>query len=186
MPLLDRFLTCPLLCNVVHNLRVEVVDISVVSQMQILLVPLVQKFIEILQLQYVDNVLDVWFAGPAVFGAVVEETAKLPQLRRLHGHWRCTCPSLCNDRCRVVQTSENCEGPAVAVLFNVVDVPVVQVDILASSSWTRSLTCPLCQRQWRCSQWRCLKFSSSPVFVDIPVVQHRRVRCFQHFWLWRR
>ena len=20
----------------------------------------------------------------------------------LHGHWRCTCPSLCNDRCRVV------------------------------------------------------------------------------------
>ena len=61
----------------------------------------------------------------------------------LHGHWRCTCPSLCNDSCRVVQTAENCEGPAVAVLLNVVDVPVLQVHLSSSSPWTRSLTCPL-------------------------------------------
>ena len=38
-------------------------------------------------------------------------------------------PSLCNDSCRVVQTSGNCEGPAVKVHLNVVDVPVVQVVI---------------------------------------------------------
>ena len=45
-------------------------------------VPSVQKIIEILQLQYIDKVIDVGFAGPAVFGAIVEETVELPQLRR--------------------------------------------------------------------------------------------------------
>ena len=42
----------------------------------------IQKNMEILQLQYIDKVIDIWFAGPAVFGAVVEETVELPQLRR--------------------------------------------------------------------------------------------------------
>ena len=44
--------------------------------------PFVQKFIEILQLQYIDKVIDFGFAGPAVFGAIVEETVEIPQLRR--------------------------------------------------------------------------------------------------------
>ena len=106
VPLLDRFLTCPLLCNVVHSSRVKVFDISVVAQRLRSFGPSVQKIIEILQLQFIDKVVDVRC-----------------------GHWRCTCPSLCNDGCRVVQTAENCEGPVVAVLLNVVYVPVVQVDI---------------------------------------------------------
>ena len=33
-------------------------------------------------------------------GAFVEETAELPQLRRLHG-LLLPCPSLCNDSCMV-------------------------------------------------------------------------------------
>ena len=78
VPLLDWFLTCPW-CNVVHSSRVKVVDISVVAQMQI---PLFLLIIEILQLQYIDKVIDVGFAGPEVFGAIVEETVELPQLRR--------------------------------------------------------------------------------------------------------
>ena len=72
-------------------------------------------------------------------GAFVEETAELPQLRRLHG-LLLPCPSLCNDSC-MVQTSENCEVPQLQYFF-VVDVPVVQVH-LGVQSWTRSLTCPL-------------------------------------------
>ena len=59
--------------------------------------PSVQKIIEILQLQYIDKVIDVWFAGPAVHGAVVEETAELPQLRRFAWTLLLPCPSLCND-----------------------------------------------------------------------------------------
>ena len=39
----------------------------------------------------------------------------------------CCMPVVCNDRCPVVQSAENCEGPAVAALFKVADVPVVQV-----------------------------------------------------------
>ena len=51
VPLLDWFLTCSLLCNVVHSLRVEVVDISVV---------------ETLQLQSIEKVVDVCYAGSRV------------------------------------------------------------------------------------------------------------------------
>ena len=54
-------------------------------------------------------------------GAFVEETAELPQLRRLHG-LLLPCPSLCNDSC-MVQTSENCEVPQLQYFHRVVDVP---------------------------------------------------------------
>ena len=65
---------------------IVVVDISVIAQWQI---PMV---IEILQLQYIDMVVDVGCAGPAFSpGFVVQETAELPQLQ--HGpcrsHARC-------------------------------------------------------------------------------------------------
>ena len=43
-------------------------------------IPSVQKIIESLQLQYIDNVIDVGFAGPAVFGAIVEETTVVAML----------------------------------------------------------------------------------------------------------
>ena len=45
----------------------------------------------------------------------------------LHGHWRCTCPSLCNDS-PLVQTAENCAGPAVAVFCG-------RCPFCAGSSW---------------------------------------------------
>ena len=101
--------------------------------------PSIQKNIEILQLQYIDKVIDVGSAGRAFLGAFVEETVELPQLRRLHG-LLLPCPSLCNDSC-LLQTSENCEVPQLQYFF-VVDVPVVQVH-LGVQFWTRSLTCPL-------------------------------------------
>ena len=75
--------------------------------------------------------------------------------------WSCSSSVL---SWRRQSSSHNCSRRA---LDQVVDVPVVV------------------QRQGF-SQWRCLRYSSSPVHVDIPVVQHRRVRRFQQFCLWRR
>ena len=71
-----------LLCNVVHSPRVQGRRHLCRGADADPLGPSVHKIIEFLQLQYIDKVIDVWFAGPAVFGAVVEETAELPQLRR--------------------------------------------------------------------------------------------------------
>ena len=118
VPLLDRFLDMPVSvrrwCTVPgrqgrrHFCRgAEAVSLG----------PSVQKSIEILQLQFIDKVFDVCCAGPAgSSGAVGEETVEIPQLQ-LAAAWTLslTCPSLCNDRWLVVQSSENCEGPAVAV-----------------------------------------------------------------------
>ena len=120
VPLLDWFLTCPL-CNVVHSSRVKVVDTSVVAQMQI---PLFLLIIEILQLQYIDKVIDVGFAGPAVFGAIVEElsmdtvVAMLVVVQRQLPWFR---------------GQKTAQVPQFQYFF-VVDVPVVQVDI-----WVRSV-----------------------------------------------
>ena len=45
------------------------------------------------------------------------------------------CPVVCNDRCRGVQSAENCESPVVAVQFDMaVDVLVMQVCSLSSST----------------------------------------------------
>ena len=69
-------------------------------------------------------------------------------------------------------SAENCGISAVAVL----------------TRWSMSLfmqfidkivdVAVIMQRR-RVSRWRCLRLSSSPEFVDIPVVQQRRLRCFQ-------
>ena len=108
VPLLDQFLTYPLLCHM-HSTRVKVVDISVVAQMQI------PFTIEILQLQFIDKVVDVRCAVPAVSGAVVDETAELPHLQLVsHGHCRCHARR-CATTAAVFFRSENCEGPSVAV-----------------------------------------------------------------------
>ena len=79
-------------------------------------------------------------------GAVGEETVELPQVQPVeHGHCRshahrcATTAAGC-----VVQTSENCEGPAVAVHLNVVVVLLCRSSSVFVHSWTRSLTCPLC------------------------------------------
>ena len=73
--LLHRFLTCPLWCNVMHSSCVQVVDICGGADADSF-GPSLQKIIEILQLQFIDKVVDVCSC------AVVEETAELPQLRR--------------------------------------------------------------------------------------------------------
>ena len=96
----------------------------------------VLKTIEILQLQFIDKVIDVSVVQ-------VQQVPRVQSVRRQsrshscsslqRGHLSFTCSSSCNDRCRVVQTSENCEGPAVAVHLNVVDVPVVHVCWRSSS-----------------------------------------------------
>ena len=59
VPLLDWFLTCPLLCNARCTVSVvKVVDIPVVTQ-AILMVSTVLNTKEILQLQFIDKVFDV-------------------------------------------------------------------------------------------------------------------------------
>ena len=57
--------------------------LGLVLDMPVVVVPLgpVQKTIEILQLQFIDKVFDVCCAGPAISGAVCEETVELPQLQ---------------------------------------------------------------------------------------------------------
>ena len=92
---------------------------------------------------------------------------EIPQLQPLRLDTVVHMPVVCNDSCRMVQTPENCEGPAVAVPLNpCVDVPVVPV------CWRSSLTrcgrpCEHAVTQSR--SWRCLRISSSPDMVDIPV-----------------
>ena len=75
--------------------------------------------IEILHLQSIDQVLDVPVVQVQVFsGAGREKLVEIPQLQPLILDTVVHLPVVCNDRCRMVQTPENCEGPAVAVLMN--------------------------------------------------------------------
>ena len=77
----------------------------------------VQKTIEILQLQFIDKMVDFCCAGPA-------DSSLLSVRRQSRSHsssssiraWTRSlpCPLVCNDRWPVVQSAENCEGPAVA------------------------------------------------------------------------
>ena len=108
---------------------------------------LVLKTNEILQLQFIDKVVDFCCAGPSSSGAVGEETVELPQLQLVLWTRSLTCP-LCSTREAGCQSAENCEGPAVAS-DKVVDVPVSAVhrrfgrpcDHAATSSCSpRSLT----------------------------------------------
>ena len=146
VPLLDRFLTCPVIVQRRCAVRgVKVVDTSVVAQMQF---PLVLLFRKPLRFSSCSSLIRFSMSIVQVqqfSGAVGEETVELPQLQAVE-QWTLSlpCPSLCNESCRVVQTSENREGPAVAVRLNVVDVPVLHVVIGFVYSWTSSLTCPLC------------------------------------------
>ena len=50
-------------------------------------------------------------------GADVEETVELPQLQLVELRIGCCMPVVCNDRCRVVRSAENCVCPAVAALW---------------------------------------------------------------------
>ena len=86
----------------------------------------VQQTTEILQLQSIDKVSMSLLCRSSKFSSADgEETVELPQLQLdivVH------MPVVVQPQMPMVQTSENCESPAVAVHLNVVvDVPVVQV-----------------------------------------------------------
>ena len=68
LPLLDRFLTCPLLCNVGVQFACQGRQHLSRGADAVSLGLSVQKTIEILQLQFIDKVFDVCCAGPAVLG----------------------------------------------------------------------------------------------------------------------
>ena len=106
---LDRFLTCPLLCNARCLYGCQVVDISVVAQTQI---PMVRFTTEILQMQYIDKVIDVCCAGLRC--ALSVETVEIPQLQaRFFLDHVVDMPVVFNDRCWC-RSAQNCDGPAVA------------------------------------------------------------------------
>ena len=63
---------------------------------------MVEKTIEIPQLQYIDKVVDVCCAGPASASAICEETVEITQLQLIEFWTGCCVPVVCNDRCRMV------------------------------------------------------------------------------------
>ena len=91
----------------------------------------VQKTIVILQLQYIDQVIDVGFAGRAV-------------------------PRCCRGGDSRAPTIAAAQVPQLQYFF-VVDVPVVQVH-LGVQFWTRLSTCPLLCNDRVFSQWRWMSF----------------------------
>ena len=112
----------------------------------------------------------------------VQKTVELPQVyflwlvafsRREQWRWRQSSSHNCS-----------CAGSAVAVLLR------GRCPCCAGSSWRPVLDqvvdVPVVVQRQGFSQWKCLRYSSSPVHVDIPVVQHRRVRRFQQLCLWQR
>ena len=87
---LDWLLTCPFFVHV------KVVDYPVVAQRQF---PLVLYTIEILQLQYIDQVFDVLVAQVQQICANTWETVEIPQLQLVFSWTSCCSPVVCNDRC---------------------------------------------------------------------------------------
>ena len=79
----------------------------------------------------------------------------------------------------VVERAENCEGPAVAALFKVADVPVVQV-VMVPQVLSAVVNVPvIIQRQVRVSStMEVPQIQFTGRVVDIPVVQQRLVRSF--------
>ena len=70
-------------------------------------------------MQSIDQVFDVPVAQVQLFsGAGREKLVEIPQLQPLRLDTVVHMPVVCNDSSRMVQTPENCEGPAVAVLLN--------------------------------------------------------------------
>ena len=104
-------------------------------------------------------------ATTGAWGAVLEQG----------GHARCF-----DDRCIWFYTIENCGGSAVAGMVDVcwrssstvVNVPVLmQRRCFSCSSWTRSLTCPLCPTTGVHGG----AAGAVPVVVDVPVIKQRQV-----------
>ena len=154
---------------------VKVVDISVVAQMQF---PLTT---EILHLQFIDKMFDAYCAGPA--------SSRVQSWRRQSSSHSCcpfsmdtviAMPVVVQRQLPLVQTSENCEGPAVAVHLNVVDVPVVQVHLgrlFVDKVVDMPLVCD--DRVLRTVNVPQIQFIAG--FCGRSSSQQRRVRCFQQW-----
>ena len=124
----------------VRSLRGDVVDTPVVAQMQI---PLVQITTAILQLQYIDKVVNVCCAGPAVLECRRGGDSRAPTVAA-----RWTLDRLLHARC--VQRQVPCGRWRGAV---------------HRWLWTSLWSCS----DVLFRQWKCHRFSSSPESVDIPV-----------------
>ena len=108
--------------------------------------PSVQKIIEILQLRFIDKVVDVCCAGPAVLW--------MQSWRRQPSSQSCSPLSMDTVVAMPVVVQRQLPGgsdvrktakvPQLQYILYAVDVLVVQVHLGSSSSRTRSLTCPLC------------------------------------------
>ena len=116
-----------------HSVKLYVVvDTPVMAQMRI------PMALEILQLQYIDKMVDLCCAGPSSLGSGREETVEIPQLQLVSWTWSFTRP-LCattdaNGRCPhavhhvPVIMQLRCTGEVPQIQFSpaTVDVPVVQ------------------------------------------------------------
>ena len=120
---LDWLLTCPLLC---------------MSRSSFTLSWRSGRFpctIEILHLQSIDQVLDVPVVQVQVFsGAGCEKLVEIPQLQPLILDTVVHLPVVCNDRCRMVQTTRKLRRSRSCNTYEpVVDVPLVPVCWYSSS-----------------------------------------------------
>ena len=88
----------------------------------------VQKTIVIPLTQYIDMVVDVPVGQVQQIPRVLSVT---PQLHASYSFLDnvVDMPVVFNDRCPYLSVHKNCEGPAVALLLSVADVPVVQVQV---------------------------------------------------------
>ena len=80
-------------CGVRSCSPLLVVDIPVIALRQF---PMV---IVILQVQYIDKMVDVRFAGPANSGSSRVETVEIPQLQPVFWTWSFHTPVVCNNSC---------------------------------------------------------------------------------------
>ena len=100
----------------------------------------IQKNIEILQLQYIDKVIDVGFAGRAVPRCIRGWDSRAPTVA-LTAWTVVAMPVVVQRQLLWSRRQKTAQVPQLQY-FLVVDVPVVQVH-LGVQSWTRPLTCPL-------------------------------------------
>ena len=157
----------------------------------------VQKTTEISQLQFIDKVLPYVVTQRQI-------PMVLRQCRKQRSYRSCKSTSCSWTRFVFMPVAcRQCWGSDVqkTVVYchaRCCDDRCMEVQLLS-----KVLTCPLLRRQvhWvpqgrpcdhTVTNWGlansegCLRFSSSPEFLDIPVVQQRWVRCLQHGRLWRR
>ena len=103
--------------------------------------PSVQKNTEILQLQYIDKVIDIWVCRPCSIRCSREGDSRAPSVAPFSMDTVVALPVVVQRQLPCSRRLKTAQVPQLQHFF-MVDVPVVQVH-LGVQSWTRSLTCPL-------------------------------------------